>query len=130
MNAQAERWLGFAQSDLAAARVVFDAGLYNQVCFHAQQCVEKAVKGTLVHLGKSPPRIHAITDLLRLLPHGWLAEIAEGLAALDDYYIASRYPDALPGALAEGLPGKDEAEEALNLARTALQLIRQRTDYE
>ncbi len=107
MSEQAERWLAFAQEDLLTAQVVFDSGLYNQVCFHAQQCVEKAVKGTLLHLGKSPPRIHAITDLLRLLPHGWLDEIAEGPAALDDYYIASRYPDALPGALAEGLPGRD-----------------------
>ena len=50
----------------------------------------------------------------------WLADIRDDLVIMDDYYIPPRYPDALPGTLPEGLPGKTEAEEAIRLARLAL----------
>ena len=39
------------------------------------------------------------------------------------FYIPTRYPDALPGALPEGLPGREDAEEALATARQVLALI-------
>lgn len=120
MNGAAERWLSFAREDLRVAEVVLDEGLYNQVCFHAQQCVEKALKGALARQGRVPPRTHSITDLLNLLPPEWLADVRDDLVGLDDYYIPARYPDALPGMLPEGLPGRAEAEEALALARVVL----------
>lgn len=37
----ADRWLGFARQDLRVAELAMTEGLYNQVCFHAEQCVEK-----------------------------------------------------------------------------------------
>jgi HEPN domain-containing protein len=40
-----------------------------------------------------------------------------------DYYIPTRYPDALPGTLPEGLPGQSEAKEAVALARTLLERV-------
>jgi len=39
------------------------------------------------------------------------------LTKLDDYYIPTRYPDALPGTLPEGLPEQSDAENAIGLAR-------------
>lgn len=43
------------------------------------------------------------------------------LLNLDDFYIPTRYPDALPGMLPEGLPLRSDAEEAVRLARTLLE---------
>jgi HEPN domain-containing protein len=45
MNGLRERWLIFARENLVVARIVLDEGIYNQACFHAQQCVEKALSG-------------------------------------------------------------------------------------
>ncbi len=39
------KWLQFAQEDLKVAGLCFDEGIFNQVCFHSQQGVEKILKG-------------------------------------------------------------------------------------
>lgn len=126
MNEAVERWLTFADEDLQVAEIVLKEDIYNQVCFHAHQSVEKALKGALAHHGnRTPPRTHAIADLLRLLPSEWLAELRTELTEkMDDYYIPTRYPDALPGTLPQGLPGKTEAEEALALARRVMDEVK------
>jgi HEPN domain-containing protein len=121
MSEMADHWLIFAREDLRVAEVVLDEGIYNQVCFHAQQCVEKALKGALARQGCMPPRTHSITDLLGLFPPEWLADLRADLVGLDDFYIPTRYPDALPGVLPDDLPGRAEAEEALGLARAVLE---------
>lgn len=41
MNAPGDRWLEFARQDLQMAVLALDEGIYNQVCFHSQQRVEK-----------------------------------------------------------------------------------------
>ena len=120
MSELAERWLSFARDDLRVAELVLDECIYHQACFHAQQCVEKALKGLLVGFGFQPPKLHAITDLLNLLPREFAAEMPDELGGLDDYYIPTRYPDALPGTLPDGLPERAEAEKAVALARTML----------
>jgi HEPN domain-containing protein len=126
MSEAVERWLAFASEDLQVAEIVLKEGIYNQVCFHAQQSVEKALKGALAyHENRTLPRTHAIADLLRLLPSEWFTELrAELIEKMDDYYIPTRYPDALPGTLPQGLPGKMEAEEALGLARQVMDEVK------
>ena len=44
MSEARERWLAFAHEDLRVAEIALPEGLFNQVCFHSQQCVEKALK--------------------------------------------------------------------------------------
>ncbi len=122
MNESRKRWLAFAGEDLQVAELVWEQEIYNQVCFHAQQCAEKALKGLLLAQGKALPRTHAITDLLSMLPEEVLADLRQSLMSLDDFYIPTRYPDALPGTLPDGLPGREQAEEAL---ATAQQTFRQ-----
>ena len=123
MNENSKRWLYFAYEDLRVAELVWGQAIYNQVCFHAQQCIEKALKGLLVAQGELSPHTHAITDLLGLLPAEWFAEQRDSLMALDDFYIPTRYPDALPGALPDGLPGREQAKEALTTAQSAWEQI-------
>lgn len=123
MNEMAKRWLAFAREDLQVAEAVMDEEIYNQVCFHSQQSVEKALKGVLESRGIKPPRTHSITDLLSLFPADWPADIRDELVGLDDFYIPTRYPDALPGSFPYGLPGVDEAQETLVLAQALLQQV-------
>jgi HEPN domain-containing protein len=122
MNGENERWLQFAGEDLQMAELAMQEAIYNQVCFHSQQCAEKALKGLLVLQGKTPPRTHLLGDLLTLLaPNPFTASL--DIQLLDRFYIPTRYPDALPGSLPEGLPNREDATEALATARQVLQTV-------
>ncbi len=123
MNAAGDRWFEFARQDLQMAELALREGIYNQVCFHSQQCVEKCVKGILANLGKSLPRTHSIVDLLCLLPVEYLSSLREDISQLDIFYIPTRYPDTLPGSLAEGLPGREDAKDAIEATRECLKEI-------
>jgi HEPN domain-containing protein len=123
MSETAKRWLAFAQEDLRMAELAWAEGIFNQVCFHAQQCVEKAIKGWLEQQGRILPRTHRMADLLVLLPPDLMGELSNALRLLDRFYILTRYPDALPDVLAGGMPEQRDAEEALELAQGALQRI-------
>jgi HEPN domain-containing protein len=113
---ESERWLLFAHQDLRMAQMAMEEGLYNQVCFHAQQCAEKAIKGLLAHQRKIPPRTHRLADLLGLLEPDPFAEDRIEIQLLDRFYLPTRYPDALPVSLPEGLPDAGDAQEALTIA--------------
>ena len=123
MNAAAERWLTFAQQDLRIAELAMTEGIFNQVCFHAQQCAEKAIKGWLESQSRAAPRTHRMADLLPLLPPQLLAAFARRVLLLDAFYIPTWYPDALPGLLVDGLPGEADAQEAFDVACTLLNRI-------
>ncbi len=115
-----ERWLQFAREDLAMAELARQACIYNQVCFHAHQCVEKVVKGILTGQGALPPRTHRLGDLLPLLQPNPFSDIALALQLLDRFYIPTRYPDALPGTFTEAMPNEADADEALMVARQVM----------
>ena len=122
---ESERWLLFAHQDLRMAEMAMGEGLYNQVCFHAQQCAEKAIKGLLAHQRKIPPRTHRLADLLGLLEPDPFAEDRIEIQLLDRFYLPTRYPDALPGLLPEGLPDAGDAQEALTIAGKVLTQVKQ-----
>jgi HEPN domain-containing protein len=122
---ESERWLLFAHQDLRMAQMAMEEGLYNQVCFHAQQCAEKAIKGLLAHQRKIPPRTHRLADLLGLLEPDPFAEDRIEIQLLDRFYLPTRYPDALPGSLPEGLPDAQDAQEALTIAGKVLTQVKQ-----
>ena len=78
----------------------------------------------MANQGKTPLRTHSIVDLLSLIPKDFLFELRDRLSQMDNFYIPTRYPDALPGILDESLPGKEEAEEAIALARLCWQAVK------
>ena len=119
----ADRWLGFARQDLRVAELAMGDGLYNQVCFHSEQCVEKVLKAWLADQNQKIPRTHRMADLLSLIPSEGIAGLAEEIILLDRFYIPTRYPDAIPGSLEEGLPEKEDAQEAFDLAKKVLETI-------
>lgn len=120
------QWLNKAAEDLAVARLIFREGHPGHVCFLSQQCMEKSLKAYLLVYRNKYPRTHKLVELLgqcdRLdanFAHFW-----PECQVVDQYYIPTRYPDALPGRLPEGLPGRAEAEEALAAAAKVLQFVR------
>jgi HEPN domain-containing protein/predicted nucleotidyltransferase len=125
---EAQRWLTFAEQDLHMAALALGAEIFNQTCFHAQQCVEKCLKACLTAAGELVPRTHLIADLVQQLSAPAQAAIAgleEAFLALDQFYIPTRYPDALPGSLPEGLPQQSHADMALITARRGYEWTQQ-----
>lgn len=118
-------WLEFAREDFVLAEAALEKGIYNQVCFHAQQGVEKALKGFLRSCQRSVPRTHALSELLAICRDldASFAKLEETCLRLDQYYISTRYPDAFPGAGPEGSPTRQDAEGVMALLRNTLDWI-------
>ena len=124
MKEDVEHWLEFASEDLKMAELAQKEKIYNQVCFHSQQCVEKAIKASILHQGRVYPRSHKLADLLAELHDEKFGSLKDEIILLDRFYIPARYPDALPGILPEGLPGEPDAEEALKTAQKVLESVK------
>jgi HEPN domain-containing protein len=119
---EAANWFEFARTDLKVAELALAAGLFNQACFHAHQAVEKLLKGFILARGKRVPRTHSLVDLGRLAQElGFPQELRNKIRILDGYYLPTRYPDAIPDL--SHLPNRDEAQEAISLAKEAWQWI-------
>jgi len=87
-------WLRYARSDLELARVKRPPEvLLEELCFHAQQAAEKALKAVLIAKGVPPPKTHNIRTLLDILPPDIIPpKEVEDAASLTDYAVISRYP--------------------------------------
>ena len=120
------KWFIFADEDWIMAKRALEDGIFNQTCFHSQQGVEKLLKGFLQDSKKKIPKTHSLVELLNLCAgiNSTLANIEEDCIKLDRYYIPTRYPDALPGTLPEGLPSKKDAETALAILDKVAKLIK------
>lgn len=119
------KWLTYATEDLEVAKLSLERYIYNQVCFHSQQAVEKILKGFLELHDKEVPRTHSLRELLRLSIRvkSELGMFFDYAIILDQYYIPTRYPDAVPGVMEDGLPDQEDAREALNMAKEILEYL-------
>jgi HEPN domain-containing protein len=110
--ALARGWFLKAESDLTTAnRMVESDGPYDTACFHAQQAVEKYLKGLLAFRGQPFHSTHNLEELQHLgeaLPAWPLAGL--DLAELSSYAVEARYDF-------EFWPDHRTAQEALELAR-------------
>lgn len=108
-------WVEKAEHDLQNAKHTLTMTHhcpFDTVCFHAQQCAEKYLKGLLVWLDIIFPKTHDLRLLFQLVPPNIDLKIElRELLRLNRYPIEARYPgDWEPIARAE-------AEQALNIAR-------------
>jgi len=124
---ESRRWFTQAKDEFQDADDLRKRGRFYLALFHFQQATEKALKAFL-YLGVKSVEVlftHSIGDLLEMateLDPGF-AEVARA-KKLDQYYIATRYPNGLPG----GVPSRyfddpKEAEEAMNLAKRVIELV-------
>lgn len=123
MIAPHEEWLDKAEDDLRFAEIGLREAFYTQVCFLSQQSIEKTLKGALVSLNRSYPKIHSLRELAKKLSELDLKIFLEPLTLIDGYYVPLRYPDAAPGMKADGEPNKEEAGEALSTAKKIFDLV-------
>lgn len=112
------RWLAQAADDLEAARLLTAHDRHAQACFLAQQAAEKALKGLLYAAGAEVVLGHSVAQLCE-----YAAKVAPSVAGrcqawamLDQYYIPTRYPDALPGAIPATAYTGEQARAAIELA--------------
>lgn len=114
-DAWVRAWFEKGEKDLRVAGLALDSpdSLYDTVCFHAQQCVEKALKGYLIAHDRPVGKTH---DLLLLLSS--CEEIDPAFSAwttackrLSPYAIEPRYPDDFIEYT------REDAAEALDLAQ-------------
>lgn len=127
INSDLEKWLKFCDEDLRAADATLKDNVFSAVCFHSQQAVEKAIKAiVLAKLGKVP-RDHSVLRLAEMSGDKELFGLhKEELGFLDMFYVPTRYPDALPGSLPEGLPNEEDAEKAVVCAKKVVEFIKKR----
>lgn len=124
------RWVHQAQDDLRIAGALADERSYNNACFLCQQAAEKALKGLLIWRCGDYPRLHVIEKLLDELGavDPALANELRETQALDPYYVSTRYPDALDGALPATAFFAKEAALAIERATMAVRRIAQILD--
>ncbi len=70
MNGTVKEWIAKAEEDFDVAQLAMSAPgrpRYDAVCFHAQQCIEKLMKGMLVHHRTKPPLTHNLSQLADLI---------------------------------------------------------------
>ena len=109
-----QEWLAHAKSDVNLARLAKDHEeiFPEQVCFHAQQAAEKALKAVLLHCQIPFPLIHDIEEILEIAAQNGLSlspDISEA-GSLTPYAVEARYP----GYEEEITPV--QVEEAIHLA--------------
>ena len=112
----AEDWLRYARSDLALARIEKPEGvLLENLCFHAQQAVEKTLKAVLVFLEIHYPTTHNIRTLLDFLAERVeIPQVVEEAAGLTGYAVESRYPGNMEPV------EEEEYRRALRIAEAVL----------
>jgi HEPN domain-containing protein len=115
-----QKWLDFAIEDYQAIEILWDGEnkLYRTLCFHAQQYVEKILKGILENEGKSPPRTHDVNALtIRCEGLGCRIPLSETeILFLSSVYIGARYPPDV-GLLPKGEPTEGDAALAVKAVR-------------
>ena len=114
-------WVEKAESDFVSAGREYRARKmpnYDATCFHAQQCVEKYIKGALQAWEVPFAKTHDLTNLLDacLSRHPEWELFRDDFKMLTQYAVVFRYP----GESAT----KEEAKQAVKVATVIREIIR------
>lgn len=109
-------WFRKAENDLINAEntMKMENPPYDTVCFHAQQCAEKYLKGFLTFHKIEFPKTHSIEDLILLCKRvapSIESEVGD-VEILSSYGVEVRYPDEIY----YDIPAED-AQEAVELSK-------------
>ncbi len=120
-----DAWFAKAEADLQAAELLLNAAnpLLDIVCYHAQQCAEKYLKGYLIVRSVQFKFVHELAYLTRLCieQEPKFSEIIDIASELQDYATGVRYPD---DDLDE--PSFQEAQRAVTCAKEVRAFVIQR----
>jgi HEPN domain-containing protein len=123
------RWLRQAEHDLAVAEKHQAGEDYSDACFMAEQASQKSLKGFLTAQRRRSIAIHSVAQLAEecsQIDKDFSSHIVPG-RILDQYYIPTRYPDALaPPAVPFESYSEEQGEKAVQAARAIVSLVRQK----
>lgn len=112
-----QEWLLRAEGDLALASAPLPSGgFYEDLCFHAQQAAEKALKAIYLHRGWRFRYVHDLDELLTGLREKGLEpprDVAESVV-LTSYAFEARYPGHIEPVT------EDEHKHAVELAEAVV----------
>ncbi len=126
----ARRFFREALKDLERARRAFQEGDYPEAVFHAQQCVEKAVKAMVEakreYVYNRGLRLASV--FVRVFESEWkpeFEEIVDALGWFTEYYTRSRYPFLLRGRVVspDEFIDSDVAKEAIERASKVVKIV-------
>ncbi len=97
MNDKVKGWIEKAEGDFETATREFGVSSrpnLDAVCYHCQQCIEKLLKGALIHVGVDPPYVHDVFYLTKLLREAGVELKVEerDLRLLSQSAVVFRYP--------------------------------------
>lgn len=116
-----KQWFKKAENDLKTIENNFKSENppTDAICFHAQQAVEKYIKGTLIYFERHITKTHDLVALLTLI----VSDVPELNSFEDDfdeishYGVEVRYPDIFYE------PSLEEAKKAYEIALKAKEII-------
>ena len=116
------QWVEKAEHDFTTAEYLLtlsEGCPFDTVCFHAQQCAEKYLKGFLAFRSIDFPKTHDLVVLLNLAggPTALGVDLLD-IEPLNRYPVEARYPGDWESFT------REEAEEAVQLARKVREAVR------
>ena len=119
---QVSQWVEKAEHDLTAAEhmlTLLKDCPFDTVCFHAQQCAEKYLKGFLISRSVDFPKTHDLVVLLNLAGGSTVLGVdLLSVEPLNRYPVEARYPGDWEPIT------REEAGEAVKLARKVRETVR------
>ena len=114
-----ESWIDRAKSSLEISKITINGNIYYEdLCYQAQQAVEKGLKGFLIYYGVEPEFTHNIGLLLESLEN--FTEIPESIKetiSLTKYAVITKYPGEYDEIT------KEQHEESVKIASECLKWI-------
>lgn len=111
-------WIRYAEGELRVAEreIEADSPVYHAICFLCQGSAEKFLKAYLISKGWELDKIHDIVELLHVSKtyNANLDDLIPKGEILNEYIVASRYPDNTKSSLDFE---RGEAEEAIEATR-------------
>ena len=125
----AQRWLRQAEHDWRIARGHHERADYSDACFMAEQAAQQALKAFLIWQGQRSVPLHSVAQLAERCAQDdpdFAAYITTG-RILDQYYIPTRYPDALaPPAVPFESYTQEQGAKAVAAVQALLALVTQK----
>lgn len=118
-------WLARSRGDLALARLPLpEEGFYEDLCFHAQQAAEKAIKAVILYHGWTFRYVHDLDELITSIEQQGVNVPAHVRDAVDltPYAFEARYPGVSePVTEEEYAEALERAEHVVSWARGVIE---------
>ena len=123
MNLMTLEWIQKAEDDFIVAQRELRARkspVYDAVCFHSQQCVEKYLKAFLQDNEIPVPRTHQLLDLLKICKETdpSFELLLADINLIEPFSVNIRYPDIRAN--------KEEARMVFNAVQRIRQVLQQK----